>query len=155
MPHLQGRKEAQRGEVICPRAHSTRAEPARTFHPSKSRESSSHLFSITKSNTAWWGPAGAKAPPPPGPYLCAFSPRYPGTNCHALLALLSGAKNICESAETGSPDSRVIVTSPQSSGSLHRCQPTLWLLLPGSPPRLAPHNSCVCSKSSPHNLRTI
>lgn len=85
--------------------------------------------------------------------LPAVPPSLTGIQAETVMALLNGAKTINESAETGSSDSRV--TSPQSFSSLHRHQPTLWLPLPGSPPRLAPPSSCVCSKSFPHNLWSI
>lgn len=110
-------------------------------------------FSVTESKAAWRD-YGSQSPVLRLGLTSVSSP-VAGIQVeiyHALLALLSRAET-CESAENRSPDSRV--TEPQSSGSLHRCQLTLWPLLLGRQPRLALPCSCVYSKSPPPNLPSV
>lgn len=110
-------------------------------------------FSVTESKAAW-GDSCSQSPVPRLRLTSASSP-LAGIQAeiyHALLALLSRAKP-CESAENRSPDSRV--TEPQSSGSFHRCQLTLWPLLLGRQPRLAVPCSCVYRKSPLPSLPSV
>lgn len=110
-------------------------------------------FSVTESKAAWRD-YGSQSPVLRLGLTSVSSP-VAGIQVeiyHALLALLSRAET-CESAENRSPDSRV--TEPQSSGSLHRCQLTLWPLLLGRQPRLALPCSCVYSKSPPPILPSV